>query len=414
MPRRRRTMILHTVFLSLVGVPTALAAGPPINLNIRRKAATTSTNTAGSGAPPPTSTQSSSASATDEKKDISRGNQWGGVALDLAGEFSCHVASPRDTSDLESDGRMPLFRLGRSADGTGSRNENRNGRIPSIHVGGRYDFSKVWYGATRIFGSLSWHGQRVRGVDHVNVSANAGTDDYPSTQTPLAVQRMRDNLSRCTITFRTEKDILKPQDGAAQLCLKKRLDRNDEPYSSVSPSLTLRVETNAAGDSTSVALRTPIHRRVDIISKSTVFLGLDGDGDDSVKRKTDQGLNMLASRLPRSFSRDDWETGSWLPDIRLSPTGWLAARSEVGLPPLSPRAIKTGVRLSVNRQVPWSLWGGTPDDDEEHNTWVRVQFCGTSPSGDAYYSASIDAAVERIVDSARITLAQEQIVRPTW
>jgi hypothetical protein len=223
---------------------------------------------------------------------------------------------------------------------------------------------------------------------------------------------MRDNLSRCTITLRTEKDIVKPKDGAAQLCLKKRLDGNDEPYLSESPSLTLRVETNAAGDSTSVALRTPIHRRVVIISKSTVFLGLDGDGDDLVKRKTEQGLS---SRLPRSFSRDDWETGSWLPDIRLSPTGWLAARSEVALPPLSPRAIKTGVRLSVNRQVPWSLWGGTPDDEEEeHNTWVRLQFCGTSPSGDAYYSAAIDAAIERIVDSARITLAQEQIVRPTW
>ena len=320
------------------------------------------------------------------------------------------MASPRDTSDLESDGRIPLFRLGHCADGTRSRNKNRNGRIPSIHVGGRYDFSKVWYGATRIFGSLSWHGQRVRGVDQV--SAKAGTNDYPSTQTPPALQRMRDNLSRCTITLRTEKDIVKPKDGAAQLCLKKRLDGNDEPYLSESPSLTLRVETNAAGDSTSVALRTPIHRRVVIISKSTVFLGLDGDGDDLVKRKTEQGLS---SRLPRSFSRDDWETGSWLPDIRLSPTGWLAARSEVGLPPLSPRAIKTGVRLSVNRQVPWSLWGGTPDDEEEeHNTWVRLQFCGTSPSGDAYYSAAIDAAIERIVDSARITLAQEQIVRPTW
>lgn len=329
------------------------------------------------------------------------------MALDLTGEFSCHIASPHETRvDLEIDGgRTPLFRLGNS-DGS---NNNSDGRIPSIHVGGKYDFSKAWYGVTRMFGSLSWHGQRVRAVDDVS-AAQANTDTVAASS-PL--QRMRSNLSRCTMTVRAEKDILQPNDGAAQICLKKRLNSKDEPYASVSPSLTLRVETNAAGDSASVALRTPIHRRVDVVSKTTVYLDLDEDGESSMK-PIEQGQKKLASRMPRTFSREDWETGSWLPDIRLSPTGWLAARSEVGLPPLSPRAIKTGVRLSVNRQVPWSLWGNADSDEEEHNTWIRLQFCAINPTGDAYYSASVDAAVERIVDSVRLSLAQEQIMRPNW
>jgi len=216
------------------------------------------------------------------------------------------------------------------------------------------------------------------------------------------------------MTLRAEKDILEPNESAAiQLCLEKRLDSNNEPYPTIAPSLTLRVENSGvAGDSASVAIRTPLHPRLDIVSKTTVLLDLGGDKKvDGIQRE------LFESRVPKVLSQEDWETGSWLPDVKLSPTGWLAATTEAGIPHASmfaPFGSKSGVRLSVNRQVSWSIWGSQDDDEiEEHNTWVRLQFCGTSENN--FYSASVDAALERLVGSVRITLAHEKVVEsPSW
>ena len=369
--------------------PVALgaAAGPPINLNIRR-------------ATPDGADAGSTTSATGQGPS----KQWGGVSLDLTGEFSCHVSSPDDGGSIgDVEDKVPLFRLG--------SNRHQSKRVPTIHIGGRYDFTKAWYGVTRVFGSLSWHGRRVNGIEanHDQVESSGSSSS--------ALERMRTNLSRCTMTLRAEKDVLEPNDNAIQLCLKKRLDSNDEPYQSIAPSLSLRVEnSNVAGDSASVALRTPIHPRLDIVSKTTVMLDLDGDNEMEIGPAIKQ-RELFASRVPTVLSREDWETGSWLPDIKLSPTGWLAAKTEAGIPPASisaPSGNKSGVRLSVNRQVPWSMWGSQDDDEtEEHNTWIKLQFCGTSENN--FYSASVDAALERVVDSLRITLAHEKVVEsPSW
>uniref|UniRef100_A0A7S0ABH3 Uncharacterized protein n=1 Tax=Minutocellus polymorphus TaxID=265543 RepID=A0A7S0ABH3_9STRA len=218
------------------------------------------------------------------------------------------------------------------------------------------------------------------------------------------------------MTLCAEKDILVQNDNAIQLCLRKRLTSNDEPYLSIPPSLTLRVEnSDLAGDSASVAIRTPIHPRLDIVSRTTVLLDLDGRTDLNGIGPVIKQRELFASRVPKVLSREDWETGSWLPDIKLSPTGWLAARTEAGIPPTSaPSGNKSGIRLSINRQVPWSMWGSQDDDEiEEHNTWIRVTFCGTSENN--FFSASVDAALERVVDSLRITLAHEKVVEsPSW
>ena len=389
--RQYRSCIL--LFLSALVVPVALgaAAGPPVNVNIRRATATSD------GA------DAVSASATAGQGPS---KQWGGVSLDLTGEFSCHVSSPDgggSTGDVED--KVPLFRLG--------SNRHQSRRVPTIHAGGRYDFSKAWYGVTRVFGSLSWHGRKVNGV----IEANHDEVESPGSSSS-ALERMRTNLSRCTMTFRAEKDILETNDNAIQLCLKKRLDSNDEPYQTIAPSLTLRVEnSHVAGDSASVALLTPIHPRLDIVSKTTVMLDLDGDDEMGGIGPAIKQRELFSSRVPKVLSREDWETGSWLPDVKLSPTGWLAAKTEAGIPPSrtsAPSGNKSGVRLSVNRQVPWSMWGSQDDDEtEEHNTWIRLQFCGTSENN--FYSASVDAALERVVDSLRITLAHEKVVEsPSW
>ena len=383
--RQYWSCILLLFFAVVVPVALGAAAGPPVNLNIRRATATAT----------PDGAVSASATAGQGPS-----KQWGGVSLDLTGEFSCHVSSPDDGGSIgEVEDKVPLFRLG--------SNRHQGRRVPTVHIGGRYDFSKAWYGVTRVFGSLSWHGRRVNGIE-------ANHDEVESSRS----SRMRTNLSRCTMTLRAEKDIMEPNDNAIQLCLKKRLDSNDEPYQTIAPSLTLRVEnSNVAGDSASVALRTPIHPRLDIVSKTTVMLDLDGDNEMGGIGPAIKQRELFSSRVPKVLSREDWETGSWLPDVKLSPTGWLAAKTEAGIPPSrtsAPSGNKSGFRLSVNRQVPWSMWGSQDDDEtEEHNTWIRLPFCGTSENN--FYSASVDAALERLVDSLRITWAHEKVVEsPGW
>lgn len=388
----RHCRLCASLLFSALAIPVAVgAAGPPINLNIRRAAAPTdshgSTNTDDAG--PDTSTVAGRGQST---------KQWGGVSLDLTGEFSCLVSSPDGgESSGGSEDKIPLFRLG--------SNRNQGRRVPSVHIGGRYDFSRAWYGVTRVFGSLSWHGQRVAGM-----AANGEVESAGSSSTTITtLQRMKDNWSRCTMTLRAEKDILIPNDNAIQFSLKKRLDSNNEPYQSIPPSLTLRVDSGVAGDSASVAIRTPIHPRLDIVSKTTVMLDFDEHNDLDGIGPIIKQRESFASRVPKVLSREDWETGSWLPDIKLSPTGWLAARTEAGIPPISaPSGNKSGIRLSVNRQVPWSMWGAHDDDEiEESNTWIRLEVCGTSENN--FYSASVDAALERLVNSLRITLAHEKV-----
>lgn len=388
--RQHRSCILLLFFAVVVPVALGAAAGPPVNLNIRRATAT------------PNGAVSTSATAGQGPS-----KQWGGVSLDLTGEFSCHVSSPDDGGSIgDFEDKVPLFRLG------SNRHQGRRvPRVPTVHIGGRYDFSKAWYGVTRVFGSLSWHGRRTNGIE-------ANHDEVESSGSTFALERMRTNLSRCTMTIRAEKDIMEPNDNAIQLCLKKKLDSKDEPYQTIAPSLTLRVEnSHVAGDSASVALRTPIHPRLDVVSKTTVMLDLDGDNEMGGIGPAIKQRELFSSRVPKVLSREDWETGSWLPDVKLSPTGWLAAKTEAGIPPSrtsAPFGNKSGVRLSVNRQVPWSMWGTQDDDEtEEQNTWIRLQFCGTSENN--FYSASVDAALERVVDSLRITLAHEKVVEsPSW
>ena len=394
----RHCRLCASLLFSALAIPVALgAAGPPINLNIRRATAATdshATNTDDAG--PDASTAAAGRGPSTK--------QWGGVSLDLAGECSCHVSSPDGGENSgDSEDKIPLFRLG--------SNRNQGRRVPSVHIGGRYDFSRAWYGVTRVFGSLSWHGRRIAGIAANGEVESAGS----SSATITTLQRMKDNWSRCTMTLRAEKDILIPNDNAIQFSLKKRLDSNNEPYQSIPPSLTLRVDSGVAGDSASVAIRTPIHPRLDIVSKTTVMLDLDEHNDPDGIGPVIKQRESFASRVPKVLSREDWETGSWLPDVKLSPTGWLAARTEAGIPPISaPSGNKSGIRLSVNRQVPWSMWGAHDDGEiEESNTWIRLEVCGTSENN--FYSASVDAALERLVNSLRITLAHEKVVGlPTY
>ena len=100
----------------------------------------------------------------------------GGLSLDLTGTVETLVSSPRSNEDPSPEstaaswsrksaggggsgnrlldnggggggGRVPLFRIGRGPS------------APSISVGARYDFGRVWYGATDAFMTLKWEGR---------------------------------------------------------------------------------------------------------------------------------------------------------------------------------------------------------------------------------------------------------------
>ena len=377
---------------------SAKTGSPPINLNIRR-----------AEAPPQPPANDVSPLVGGAKKAL---DQWGGVALDMAGDVSCRLAAP--VGDVPTDCRRPLFQIGAS-------DLERGGTImPSVSVGARYDFSKVWFGATKLFGSVSWYGRRLR--------------DTSKTQ---QFGRIRDNLERCSMTLRAERDVFDSSDVSGQLCLKKGLDSNGDPYGKNStllkrPSLTLRLDNRFMGKApaATVALRTRINRRINLVTKSTVLLD-DFDEDTAHSQEEKVTRTNLVPRLPRIISKTEWENGVWLPDIRLSPNGWLAVKSDVGLhsfshqtveqlPPLHARrswlslgtGIKTGVRLTVSKKVPWSLWGTTDDQGEEQNTWVRLEVCGVNESGDTHCSATVVGAVEKMSDTLSMTLLHEQILKP--
>eukprot|EP00957_Ditylum_brightwellii_P103953 7920835-Ditylum_brightwellii.AAC.1 len=80
----------------------------------------------------------------DAKNSNSASSKGGGVAIDKTGQFNCHVIAPRRiwANDIEEDdGLTPIFRWPKSI---------ATSKIPSpsLHLGAKYDFGTVWYGAT--------------------------------------------------------------------------------------------------------------------------------------------------------------------------------------------------------------------------------------------------------------------------
>lgn len=342
--------------------------GAHINLNVKSSAlsrALRGSSRSQTQVSSPTRTFESSdvdAEPTKSHSDKKRSHEH--VSLDLSGKFHCHLTAPYSGEARDDDGLTPLFRVGTS---TG------NGWTPpSLFLSVNYDFSSVWYGATCFLTTLRWnHPPSEAGVD---TSSNSPRKRLPSLIAP------------CTVDLRGGKGLLDRQDYAAELGL--TWEPRDEWKSPA--SLTARLDTKREA---SVAMMTPIHRRFNVMLKSS-FLS----------SKPVRGF--FDSRVPKWSPVGD----AWIPDVSLGATGRLVSNNEVGLNPKWTRKRRMGLRLTMSRQLDWSAIGYATDTGST-DTLLRFELCDTGNNGRSYSVIKFEAALEQIVETACFTFAREQVVQ---
>ncbi len=326
------------------------------------------------------------------------------VSLDLAGEFQTHISSPslvspngveigpasHDQGDVQT---TPLFSLGKTYEGDGSR---KCSKIPTIHVGAKYDFKNAWYGATRLMSSLSWGNQR--GVR----------------------RRGRNVVSK----LQGEVGLLQPNDYSLQLALKFPKEIETATANKPEPTMSFRFDTQSfdGGHCGTVAASTMLHPRLGMLIKGIVVPGEQGfkgfrfGGSSRNKSALGDGGNDDAScaqflnRVPQN--KFDWSEGSWLPDVKVTAGGKIVTNSAIGLKRNCSSHNRIGVRFKVSRQLNWNLIGAFQGNDEnefDNETILRLEVGGVG--SDSYTSISAEAAAERIPQTLRCTLLQEKIFR---
>jgi len=227
------------------------------------------------------------------------------------------------------------------------------------------------------------------------------------------------------------------------------------------PSISIRLDTknqwNTILDSTTttgggagcrsvtLAGRTSIHPRIDIVAKSTTqfdhHVPNGGDEEDATHQ------NFFSNRIPPRVVKG-WKEGVWIPLISMTPGGRVSSKNAFGfraIPNRSPSAtddggsgggsslsssssrwydgMQTGIRLVVSRQLNWNALGlsslSSSSDTEhsssswmgEHLTFLRLELSGLDHSGRTFRCVTLEGAVERLRESARVTLLQERVVR---
>lgn len=295
------------------------------------------------------------------------------VSLDLTGQFNCHVTAPYiSSSSSDEDDMAPLFRVGRSS--------GKSWVPPSLFVSANYDFSSVWYGATRLLSTLRWDLSKRR--DRLT-SSDLEEDAHAAFHMPGFFPKFPRLLPNM-IDLRTEKGLHSLEDYAAQLGIKWRQTNELQPP----PSLTARVDTEGGA---TLSISVPIHQRITIKSS----LQLPGQ---SFAR------DYFASRIPSWSPEQD----SWIPDLSIGATGRLVSKSELGLSPRWARGGRAGVRLAVSRRaLDWNALGFSQEDED---TLIRVEWSGVDETGGYYSALRLETVLEHIPETARLILCRDQLL----
>jgi len=404
----------------------------------------------------------------------------GGVSLDLSGRFDCCVLGGNDcsssgdatrtTADEEErvvvkslsnhlDNRMvlPLFQRRRSRRSPTRHHRESALTTPNVFLGANYDFRKIWWGVTRVITTLAWE------------TPSKGVGEQ---QLPPPGGRSRRGSGRMGATLSLEKGILTPNDYSTELKLIRRQslpNNNNNEDHKPPPSISIRLDTDtqwntsysdsSTGGRKSVTLagRTSIHPRIDIVAKSTTQFDHDhhqhhnGGEDDSTTH------DFFSNRIPpRVLKGGEWKEGIWIPLISMTPGGKISSKnafrfrdilsnssrrsvtddgissssSSVGggdsdsdserssLSSSSSRwydGMQTGIRLVVSRQLNWNALGLSNNEHSssfmgENLTFLRLELSGLDRSGHTLRCITIEGAMERLRESARVTLLQERVV----
>jgi len=395
------------------------------------------------------------ASGKDEKKPKPSSSN-GGVSLDLSGRVDCCVLGGGGASGDDSDGLTvenpnhpvagsrfvtPLFRYDALRR---RRQEIGSPPLPSLFVGADYDFRKVWFGATRLVTTLAWSGARNGWEDTgardntrrivggharrsrlgANLSFEKGllrTNDY-STKLEMILRRTRRRISSSTAN--------NPQANVEDKSENEEEDDGTTTTSLNPSSISLRLDTlpstpSSAADidvhSATVAGRTSLHPRLDLIARTTIR-SHDHRGE---------GASYLSHRVPPPTGGWSLEEGGWIPEVSVTPGGRLVSKNALGFRGVTYGGgstggggsngawydgMRTGVRLVVSRQLNWNALGlsmGASSYDEEHiedtSTFVRLELSGLDRTCTTLRCVTLEAALERLRESAKVTLLLERV-----
>lgn len=258
------------------------------------------------------------------------------IQLDLSGRINALIAgpvTPRDPNSLESPAQ-PLVILSE---------DNPLSFIFSTD----YDFSRCWYGARRLVGTLQWAPQ------------SPPASSFWRHFVPSRVDVSREEGLQC--------DEIGANQAAAHWSREEKLQ----------PTLQVR-QTDTGDKSLSVQIR-----------------------PRQPNNRLTYELNLHSSeRLLPVPARSE---ACYLPDITVNALGHVEARNEVGFPW---RNAWWGTRLAVRRRLGWTALGLAADTDPD--TWVRLD---VSHSTDTYATtAQLGLQLEEWRSTAHFSLRQDVVV----
>jgi len=273
--------------------------------------------------------------------------QKGKVSLDLSGKYHCLVAGPAQHSAVEG-APIPLFQTGTVSKGWSP---------PSLIFSVGYNFSRAWYGATRLMTNLQW--------------SYRSDDEATNISRPL------------TVNLQAERGLVESEDDyAAELGLSLKASAGQSPA-----SLKLRFEQTCR----QVTVVAPLHKRVSVVWRS-IFPRLDVES-----------LGHFHSR-PFPCQKEDW----WMPNLKINTAGRLTADNEVAFQTKNKRRV--GVRLLFSRQLGWSAFGGAGGIIDDHlGTIMKLEVSGMDDRGESFSTLTMASVLERPMGSTQFILSHEQI-----
>lgn len=339
------------------------------------------------------------------------------VALDLSGDLMIHVSSPLSTDWRKDDGygqqTKPLFNLG-------SLDEEALFPFPSIHVGVKYDFRRRWSGVERVGMRLEWDENTHRGTYrkgyHKSESLSVASQELGENTISLPSQRTRyrPNFRLGVESGLTYSENVEVEAGIIMPHLFFS-DEIENDRNNFTPLPTLSASWNSEG-CVVLDVQAPAGRRIGIVSRTS--FPFEGEGEDKSLYR-DRLIRRLSSEIPSK--RWDGMRGSWMPEVSVTGGGKLTALGGMGFgkqqwprrfesDTVSKSNCRFGLRFTISRNLSWNMLGITQNDDEDDGrTQLRLEICGINSKGNSYNSVMVDALLEEILQSTRVTLFHNHI-----
>lgn len=314
-------------------------------------------------------------------------------------------------------------------------------RLPSLLVAADYDFSKRWYGATRLSTTLRFFfcdgGQSKNAREQRRLTASsipAGFDKGRNLQKPSSKQQRmlpiiglfsklrpssvdltrEQGLNFAAAAFAGEKGDWSDTAAAATVmaCRWPVMWRTNTVKDECTASskaddffTEIRVQRVDNGGFTCATLSVPWHRRFRWECRLSNSRSL----PEACFLRGNSRRNSLKQQVGTdrddADSDDDW----WIPNVRVDALGQMESTHEVWLSPQ-----RVGFQFSVRRRLNWSalgiLGGDSGSTGEQETTVLRFQVKGLSGRARSATTVSVESQLERPLASARLLLRQDVAV----